>query len=108
MSAIAFDWVRAGRQAKAEQPPAKPAEGSSRQEEFRLALDKYIASYDLAQRRRVEGIDKPVLTRLEKGIAAGLIGSIRHQYRRRLDAVREIWLFSREMSPDWRLPHLSR
>jgi hypothetical protein len=107
MSAIAFDWVRAGRQAKAERP-AKAAEGCSRREEFRRAVDQYIASYALAQRRRAEVIDKPVLTRLKRGTAAGLIGSIRRQCRRGLDAIREIWLFSPRVCPDWRLPRLPR
>jgi len=103
MSAIAFDWMRTGRQAKGE-PPASATEGSSREEEVRLALDKSVSSCALAQGRPAEGIDKPVFTRRAGGIAAGLIGSICHPFRRHLDAIRELWLFSREVSPDWRLP----
>src|SRR5262245_44567640 len=99
MSAIAFDWVRAVSQAKPKRP-ANAAENCSRNEEFRLALDKYIASYLLAQGRRVDVIERPVLTHRKSGIVARFIGSIRP----RLEAIREIWLFSRELSPDWRLP----
>jgi len=100
MSAIAFDWVRAGRQAKTE-PPANLAEGCSRQEELRLAVDKPIESYTRAPGGCAEGIDRPVSA---GSIASGLVGSLRDQIRRRLDAIRELWLFSREVSPDWRQP----
>ena len=100
MSAIAFDWVRAGRQAKTE-PPANPGEGCSRQEEFRLAVDKSIDSYPRARGCSAEAIDRPA----DAGsIASGFLGSLRDQIRRRFDAIRELWLFSREVSPDWRLP----
>ena len=103
MSAISFDWVRTGTQAKAERP-AKAAARASREEEFRLALDEYLADYALAQTRRAEAIHEPVLTRLLNSAVARLIGSIRRQWRRGLDAMREAWLFSREVSSDWRQP----
>src|SRR5262249_14776944 len=93
MSAIAFEWVRAARQTKGDRP-ARAVRGPSRQEEFRLALDQYIASYAAAQRHRAGAIDKLAPTRLGSSIAAGFIGSIRSQCRRLLAAVREVWLFS--------------
>ena len=44
MSAIAFDWMPAEAETKTS-VPVKAAENYSRDEEFRLALDRYIASY---------------------------------------------------------------
>ena len=44
MSAIAFDWMPAEAETKTG-VPVKVAENCSREEEFRLALDRYIASY---------------------------------------------------------------
>ena len=55
MSAIAFDWVPARTETKANIPP-KAAENYSRQEEFRLALDRYIVHYVAHQRRRDEAL----------------------------------------------------
>ena len=102
MSAITFDWVPAGKEAKTV-IPAKVAESHSRNEEFRLALDRCIADYVVHQRGRAGATDSTVGTRSIRGDLARCAGWLRQWYRP-LGAIREIWLFSQEMCGDWRQP----
>ena len=104
MSAIAFDWVPARTEAKANTPP-KAAENYSRQEEFRLALHSYIVHYVAHQARRDEALGSTVGIR--RRALARFAGRLR-DWRRALTATREVWLFSYEMSPDWRQPRQHR
>ena len=82
MSALAFEWMPTETETTTS-VPVKAAETYSREEEFRLALDRYIANYVAQQRRRTE---------------ASTVGTWRHL----LTARREIWLFSHTMNRDWR------
>ena len=84
MSALAFEWMPAETETTTS-VPVKVPENQSREEEFRLALDRYIANYIAEQKRRDEAVSSVV------GI-----------WRRLLTAGREIWLFSRLMNRDWR------
>ena len=83
MSALAFEWMPAETETITS-IPVKAPENPSREEEFRLALDGYIANYIAQQKRRTEAV-----------------GNVRH-WRWLLTASREIWLFSRAMNRDWR------
>jgi hypothetical protein len=65
--------------------PVKGPENQSREQEFRLGLDRYIANYAAEQKRRDEAV-------------SGVVDI----WRRLLTAGREIWLFSRSMNRDWR------
>jgi hypothetical protein len=74
---------------KAEEPTTQPAnEACSREEEFRAALDSYIARYGAEQANRLS-----------------VVGSSNNPYalrwlqplHRLLEAIREIWLFSNEL-----------
>ena len=80
MSALAFEWMPTETETTTS-VPVKAAENYSREEEFRLALDSYIANYVAQQRRRTETVGK---------------------WHQLLAASREIWLFSHAMNRDWR------
>ena len=102
MSAIAFDWVPAGTEAKTG-IPVKVAENHSRNEEFRLALDRCIADYAAHQRGRAGATGSTVGTRFIRDSLARFAGWL-SQWHRPLEAIREIWLFSQEVCGDWRQP----
>ena len=76
MSALAFEWMPT----ETETTTSVPAK-DSREAEFRLALDGYIANYVAQQRRCTETVGK---------------------WRQLLAASREIWLFSHAVNRDWR------
>ncbi len=84
MSALAFEWMPTETETTTS-VPVKAPENKSREEEFRLALDGYIANYIAQQKRRTHAV-----------------GSVVGVWRRLLTAGREIWLFSRSMNRDWR------
>ena len=96
MSVVTFDWAPAETETKTG-IPAKATENYSREEEFRLALNRYIADYAAHQRCRAEAIGCTV------GTPARFAGWLR-QWRRSLTLAREIWSFSHEMCWDWREP----
>ena len=96
MSAIAFDWMPAEAETKTGVPVKLPA-NRSRDEEFRLALDRYIASYAANQTHGAKAVSRTVGTRFIGQNSARFAGRL-PQWRRLLRASREIWLFSREMS----------
>jgi hypothetical protein len=96
MSVVTFDWAPARTETKIS-IPAKAIEKRSREEEFRLALDRYIAGYAAQQNRRAEAIGSTV------GTPARFAGWLRH-WRRSLAVSREIWSFSDEMDRDCRQP----
>jgi hypothetical protein len=87
MSVVTFDWAPAETETKTG-IPTKATENYSREEEFRLALDRYIADYAAHQRCRAEAIRSTVGT-------PARFAWLR-QWRRSLAATREIWSFSHE------------
>jgi hypothetical protein len=97
MSAIIFEWSPAEAAAAVEttSDSSNAARTCSREEEFRLALDRYMTAYVAEQRRRAEALEggapstEPNLVR-----ASG--------WRRFLAATREIWAFSQELGRDSR------
>ena len=100
MSAIAFDWMPAEAETKTS-VRVKGAENYSRDEEFRLALDRYIASYAANQ---THGFKAASLTAGARGSNSARISGRFSQWRRLLGASHEIWLFSRDITRDWRQP----
>jgi hypothetical protein len=90
MSAITSEWssAEAAAAAEATNDSSKTARTCSREEEFRLALDRYIAVYVAQQRRRAEALEGRALpTEPNLARASG--------WRRFLAATREIWLIRR-------------
>jgi hypothetical protein len=102
MSVVTFDWAPAETETKIS-IPAKAVENYSREEEFRLALDRYTVDYVADQRRRDEALIGTVGMRLIRTALARFAGW-RGDWRRTLAASREVWLFSQETSRDWRQP----
>jgi hypothetical protein len=97
MSFVTCDFVPAGRETRTSIPVT--AENCFREEEFRHALDKYIAAYAAHQTRRSEAI-----------ASAASAWFIHHNLKKfagwvsLLRVAREVWLFSRGVGTDWRQP----
>jgi hypothetical protein len=88
MSVVTFDWAPAETETKTGIP--KATENYPRKEEFRLALDRYIADYAAHQRRRAEAIGSTAGTPFISHNLARFAGWLR-LWRRPLRATREIW-----------------
>lgn len=95
MSVAAFEWVPFATEAQTSLPVERFT-NHSREDEFRVALDSYMADYAAGQERRIQAI------RSTAGTQSIIDNATRSGGRRPLTAIREIWLFSHELFGDWR------